>query len=505
MGRGGKRNSVKRRLLIVIAMLAGPIVATAAERPEPRTIAVGSKAFTESVILGEIVSQTAARAGYQARHRSELGGTVVLWNALLAGEIDVYPEYTGTIAQEILRRDFSSDDAIRRALRQRGVEMTGRLGFNNSYAIGMRSQVAKRLGIGDISDLAAHPELRLGFSNEFMDRQDGWPGMSQRYAFRGAEVRGLSHDLAYRALNEGMIDATDLYSTDAEIQQYGLKVLEDDRAYFPNYQAVLLYRAELSQTAPKLIDALGRLERAITSAEMISMNAQAKLHGQSEREVAAKFLSRRFGTRGDSKADSLWSRLAARTVEHLYLVGISLLAAVVVAVPLGILAARLPAFGQLILAATGIIQTVPSLVVLVLMIPLLGIGGPPAIAALFLYSLLPIVRNTHTGLLSIPTPLIESARALGLSNWASLRLVELPLASRTILAGIKTAAVINVGTATLGAIIGAGGYGQPILSGIRLADTSLMLEGALPAAAMAVVTQLVFDLIDRLIAPAATR
>ena len=131
------------------------------------------------------------------------------------------------------------------------------------------------------------------------------------------------------------------------------------------------------------------------------------------------------------------------------------------------------------------------------MIRPLGIGATPAIVALFLYSLLPIVRNTHAGLAGIPAPLRESAAALGLPLSRPLRLVELPLAAGSILAGIKTAAVINIGTATLGALIGAGGYGEPILTGIRLDNFSLILEGAVPAALLALLVQAGFELVER--------
>ncbi|MCA9245391.1 MAG: ABC transporter permease, partial [Phycisphaerales bacterium] len=159
--------------------------------------------------------------------------------------------------------------------------------------------------------------------------------------------------------------------------------------------------------------------------------------------------------------------------------------AILVAVPLGIAAAKWQRGGQAILGTVGVIQTVPSLVLFVILIPFLGIGPWPAIFALFLYSLLPIVRNTYAGLHDIPGSLQESAQALGLPATARLRLVELPLAARSILAGVKTAAVINVGTATLGGLISAGGYGDPIFTGIRLDRHDLLLEGAIPAAMLA--------------------
>jgi osmoprotectant transport system permease protein len=181
---------------------------------------------------------------------------------------------------------------------------------------------------------------------------------------------------------------------------------------------------------------------------------------------------------------------------------VSLAAAVAVAIPLGIVAARRPRIGPFILSGIGIIQTIPSLALLVFMIPWLGIGAKPALAALFLYSLLPIVRNTATGLKDISASVRESAQALGLPDGARLVRIELPIASRAILAGIKTAAVINVGTATIGALIGAGGFGQPILTGIRRDDLAMILyEGAIPAALLALAVQGAFDLVERLIVP----
>lgn len=485
--------------------LAGIVPAPAAAASAP-TVRVGSKKFTESVILGEMVSQAARAAGAQAVHRRELGGTTILWNALLAGDIDVYPEYTGTITQEILSGEhLEGQGALRAALARRGIDMSGSLGFNDTYALGMKEEVAARLGIRTLSDLGSHPELAIGFSNEFIDRADGWAGLRKAYGLAHANVRGLDHDLAYRGLDSGTIAVTDLYSTDAEIAYYHLRVLEDDRAFFPAYRAVLLMRSDLAARAPRVVEALRALEGTISEKDMIGMNARAKLDKVSEGRVAADFLAQRLGTHPIVEEESLARTLLARTAEHILLVVVSLAASILFAVPLGIVAARRPRAGQVVLAIVGIFQTIPSLALLVFMIPILGIGAPPALFAMFLYSLLPIVRNTYTGLRDIPIPARESAEAIGLPAGARLRLVELPMASRSILAGIKTSAVINVGTATLGALIGAGGYGQLILTGIRLADNWRILEGAIPAALLALVVQGLFELSERVVVPRGLR
>ena len=490
-----------RRIAILLgfcALLTQPVFGTEA----PESITIDSKGFTESVILGEMLRQLARQTGIEAHHQRQLGGTRVLWNALLSGEIDAYPEYTGTLLQEILvKENLQTKAELKQSLMARGLRMMPPLGFNNSYAIGMKAALAQRLKLRTISDLKDHPELVLGFGNEFMDRADGWPGLQQRYQLPQQNVRGLDHDLAYRGLASGSLHATDLYTTDAEIAYYNLQALEDDLHYFPVYNAVILYRADLAQYSPDVVAMFKQLSGRIDATTMSRMNAQVKLNGESESAVAAGFLKQVLDQDVDYRIRTVWQRFWKHTSEHLVLVSISLSAAILLAVPLGILAARRKRLGQIVLGVAGVIQTIPSLALFVFMIPLLGIGGPPAIVALFLYSLLPIIRNTHAGLKDIPHAIVESAQALGLPSRARLRIVELPLATRTILAGIKTSAVINVGTATLAALIGAGGYGQPILTGIRLDNTSLILQGAIPAAALALLVQGIFELIERVLLP----
>ena len=361
---------------------------------------------------------------------------------------------------------------------------------------------AAELGVKTISDLEKHRDLRFAFSNEFIDRADGWHSLQAHYQLPQHDVTGVEHDLAYRALESGDIDAMDLYSTDAEIRYYNIRTLADDRAYFPDYHAVYLYRLDLDDPA---IKSLQELAGSISSADMVKMNAAVKLDGNSETAVAAGFIESRFGLKSTASEQGRLQRFWRNTRDHLGLVAVSLLAAICLAIPLGVLAARKPRLGQVILSLRSILQTVPSLALLVFMIPFLGIGAPPTIAALFIYSLLPIIRNTCSGLQDIPLALRDSARVIGLPDGVILRQVELPLATRSILAGIKTSAVINVGTATLGAFIGAGGYGQPILTGIRLDDTALVLEGAIPAALLAVLVQYLFELVELRLLPAPLR
>lgn len=469
-------------------------------------IRIGSKKFTESVILGELAARLAKTKNARVKHLRELGGTRVLWNALVNGDIDLYPEYTGTLLQEIFsRQHLTSQTQLPALLEKFGVKMSQPLGFNNTYALGMKKQTAGKLNVTRISDLVNYPQLRFGFTNEFMDRADGWRSLQRFYRLPQQDVRGLDHDLAYRGLASGSIDLTDLYSTDAEIRYYNLQVLQDDRHFFKDYFAVFLYRQDLPTKAPEALTAILQLAGRISESQMIALNARVKINGVSESRVASEFIEKHLQISSSFREETIRDRFFHNTRNHLILVLISLSAAIFISIPLGIWAFRNRKLGQVILAVVGVIQTIPSLALLVFMIPLLGIGARPAIVALFLYSLLPIVRNTYAGLHDIPDSIRESAIALGLPAFARLRLVELPLAARAIIAGIKTSAVINVGTATLGALIGAGGYGQPILTGIRLDNVGLILEGAIPAALLALLVQGFFELSEKWLVPKGLR
>ena len=492
-------------LLVCLAVLPS------ARADQPGPIHIGSKAFTESVVLAEIVAHLAENEGLEAEHIEGLGGTRLLWEALLAGQIDIYPEYTGTMSEEIFAgQGVRGVPALRAKLAESRLEMTAPLGFNNTYVIGMKEDLAAELGIHRISDLRDHPELTLRFSNEFMKRADGWGALAQRYRLPHQDVRGLEHALAYEAIDKGVIQVTDLYATDAKIRKLALRRLEDDLAHFPQYHAVFVYRAELEQQAPALIAELRALEAAIDETAMTNMNARVELDGRSESRVAADFLAGARGVRARVREESVASVITRCTLEHLNMVAVSLAAAMLVAIPLGILAARTTRLAQPILGAVGIIQTIPAIALLVLLIRPVSyfsdvLGYPQAVVALFLYSLLPIVRNTYAGLRGIPPQLQESAVALGLPPWVRLWRIELPLASGMILAGVKTAAVINVGFATLGGFIGAGGYGEPIFTGIRLNDYGVILQGAVPAAGLALLVQGLFELVDRIVVPKGLR
>jgi osmoprotectant transport system permease protein len=459
---------------------------------------IGSKRFTEAYILAQVLAQTAqphARVEVQAG----LGNTAIVYAALRAGSIDLYPEYVGTIDQEILKNSSPSASlaALNAQLRPLGLGAAVPLGFNDGYALAMTAASARRRGIATLSDLAQHPDLRLGLSNEFIGRADGWRGLAQRYGLSQQPV-GLDHGLAYDAVTAGQVDVIDIYTTDAKIDHLGLQVLRDDAAYFPRYDAVLLYRLDVPQRFPAAWAALQRLSGSIDETRMIAMNAQAELQGKGFEVIAREHLA---GTgAATAPAPGFLSKLfgpdlARLTWQHLTLVLASVALAVLIGVPLAFAVAPHAGPRAVVLGASGLLQTIPSLALLAVLISWVDrIGTLPALLALTLYALLPIMRNTCVGLAEVPGGLKLAGTALGFTALQRLRLIELPLALPTLVAGVRTATSIAVGTATIAAFIGAGGYGERIVTGLALNDKQLLLAGALPSAALALLFEALFGM-----------
>ncbi len=482
------------------------------------SVQVGSKRFTESYVLGELARTALERAGVPAEHRQGLGNTAILEQALRSGQVDVYPEYTGTIVRELLKHQAPADAPpptlaeLNRWLQPLGLKAAVPLGFNNTYALALREADAQRLGLSTLSELARLPaaeaaRLRLGLSHEFLARADGWSALKRRYALPLADPPALDHGLAYQALAKGQVDLIDVYSTDAQIGRLGLRVLKDDRSFFPRYDAVLLMRLDLPARAQA---ALASLEGRIDEPSMIALNAAVELDGHSFADVARTFFAGQAsaapGPRTGLLARLLEPDLGRLLLQHLGLVLGSVLLAVAVGVPLGIAAHRHARLGKWVLGAVGLLQTMPSLALLAFLIAMLGrIGFAPALLALFLYALLPIVRNTVAGLAGVSEGQRQAASALGLRSDEALRHIELPQALPTLMAGVATAAVINVGTATMAAFVGAGGLGERIVAGLAVNDIDRMLSGAIPAALLALLVQGLFAWLERALVPVPVR
>ena len=471
-------------------------------------VTIGSKRFTESYILGEILTQRMQKdAGASVTHKQGLGNTAILFAALKSGAIDVYPDYTGTLAFELLGlKAVPPLPELNAALAAHGLAVSAPLGFGNSYALAMTAEQAAAVGVANISDLSKHVNLRFGLSAEFLNRKDGWPALRAAYGLAAQPV-GLDHGLAYEAIKGGRIDVMDVYTTDAKLGRYGLKVLADDRAFFPPYEAVLVYRTDLPSRAPAAFRAVQAMAGGISAVAMMRMNAAAELDGQPFAQVAADFVGGVQTAATAQTRPGVLERLFAAdfwrlTLEHCVLVFAALALSVGVGVPLGVWAARSRTARPWILGVTGVLQTIPALALLAFLIAALGrIGMVPAVVALFLYGLLPIVRNTEAGLAGVTGGMRRAGQALGLRDGAVMQLIELPLALPSVLAGVKISAVINVGTATIAAFIGAGGYGERIVAGLAVNDHAMMLAGAIPAAVLALAIQGVFEAAERRLHP----
>jgi len=480
-------------------------------------LVIGSKRFTESYILSEIFSQIIVNSGNGlVIQKSGLGNTGILLSALTSGEIDLYPEYTGTISKEILKADRVLNlDEINSRLSPLGLEAGVLLGFSNSYALAIKQELANKLGIRNISDLQKYPELVLGLSHEFIGRGDGWKGLSNHYQLSNFRPRGLDHGIAYEAIAKNQIDVIDAYTTDSKIIQYGLKILIDDKNFFPSYEALILFRKNVPSSFPRIWGTLLTLENKISQKSMLELNSLAELQGKSFKEVANYYLQQSgnnypatqiiktelktpefsiYALIGNMFGNNFFLLLS----QHLYLVFVSLALAIMIGLPLGVVCFYKTHIGQAILSITGAIQTIPSLALLAFLISLFGvIGTIPAIAALFLYGLLPIIQSTHAGMNEVPKSMRQAACALGLSQYDQFRYVELPLAFNVILSGIKVSAVLTVGNATLAAFVGAGGFGELIAQGLALNDTSMLLAGAIPSALLALLIQYIFVVLQK--------
>lgn len=482
-----------RVLIIIISILFSSPLAWA------QTIRVGAKHFNEGYILSEIIAQLLESEGYKVERNFNLGGTLVCFEALRNNEIDVYPEYSGTLSAEVLRRNQLSYQEINTAL-QDGfqLEIAGPFGFNNAYALVIKRELSNARDIHTISDLKGHPELSVGLSYEFLKRQDGWDNLARGYSLPQQPV-GLEHGLAYQALDQHKIDVTDANTTDGEITRYNLAVLKDDQLFFPLYEATSLYRQDMPARA-KLI--LSRLDGKIDATEMQAMNASVLYENKTFDQVAATFLmTEGLVDKAETKNSSIAKDILLKTGAHLRLTFIALLMAILCAVPMGVWLYWSPGVSKSILYLTGLLQTIPSIALLAMMIPLFGIGTLPATVALFLYAMLPILRNTLTGLQSVDPLLKRVADGIGMNRYQKLGRVEFPLAIPMVMAGIRTAAVINVGTATLAAFIGAGGLGEFIVTGLALNNTELILRGAIPAALLALLVEFTFTFLEKWLAP----
>jgi osmoprotectant transport system permease protein len=502
--------------------MAAPGPAVPPAGAETGTISVGSKNFAENRLLAEMFARLVeARTDLRVRRRLNLAGTQVCFEALRTGAIDLYPEYTGTGLVTILQERAGGDAAatrnrVRAAFAERwNLQWMDPLGFENAYEIAVPRELAERLGLRTLSDLApVSGDLRAGFGYEFIEREDGLPGLQRTYGMRFRDVKAMQQALKYRAAGERAIDVLDVYTTDGRLLKHALTVLEDDRGFFPPYEAAALVRRETLDRYPELAGVLSLLSGRLDKETMRGLNLRMEENGETVERVAQDALEmlgltgagkvESVSARGRNIVDYMWAsrrEIAHRTLEHLGLSALGLLLGIAAAVPLGLVLERFRPLAEPVIRTVGITQTIPSIALLAFMIPIFKVGALPAVVALWIYSLYPILRNTYSGVRDAAPDAVQAALALGMTRRQALGMVRLPLAAPVILAGIRTAAVITVGTTTLAAFIGAGGLGVPIVSGLQLADNTIILSGAVPAAILAILVDLVLGLVERSLKP----
>ena len=478
-------------------------------------------------------SQLLESHGFSVDRRPGLGATEIAFGALRTNAIDVYPEYTGTgliaILHDSLPDSVAADPrkvfahVARRFADLYHVRWLPPLGFQNTYAIAVTATERRTVSSADAErsragEPAPHGWIHRGFHRtKRWSRRAGarlWNSSAHGPAARaGGEISGAR--VGRRRCDRWILDgraAVEIRSRHARGRSALLSAIRSCRARVRPTGATVASRhcgAHASEWTTRRTD-----------------DAQAESSsGGGRRRCASRSRRRARGTRphrelrqvghdiGQHKARSgfaryMWDRratLAALTGRHLLLVGLALLAAVIVALPLGLALERTRPLAEPAIGALGVLQTIPSIALLAFMIPLLGVGVVPALVALWLYALYPIARGTYTGVRDADPEAVSAAEALGTTPVQRLMWVRLPLAAPVIMAGIRTAAVITVGAATLAAFIGAGGLGEPIVAGLALADTRMILSGALPAAALALAVDGVLGLVERLVAPAHRR
>jgi osmoprotectant transport system permease protein len=527
------KTAMRWALLLSVAVFPQTMDAQrqASQSQNDQRIVVASKPFGESYLLCEMFSKLLESHGFSVDRRPGLGATEIAFGALRTNAIDVYPEYTGTGLVAVLHDSLT--DSVAADSRKVFAHVAQRfadlyhvrwlppLGFQNTYAIAVTRQTAARYHLRTLSDLARESQhFTAGFTADFIGRSDGLVGLERVYGIHPRAVRPLAPAVKYQALATGAVDVIDGYSTDGLLSKYDLVTLVDDRHFFPPYEAAALVSRQLEERSPAAIATLTLLSGRLDEQTMRMLNRRIEVDGEDVRRVAGDELAA-LGLSGTAKVERrisgptrngfaayMWDRrstLVALTGRHLLLVGLALLAAVIVALPLGLALERTRPVAEPTIGVLGVLQTIPSIALLAFMIPLLGVGIVPALVALWLYALYPIARGTYTGVRDADPEAVSAAEALGTTPMQRLMWVRLPLAAPVIMAGIRTAAVITVGAATLAAFIGAGGLGEPIVAGLALADTRMILSGALPAAVLALAVDGALGLVERLVAPAHRR
>lgn len=482
-------------------------------------IIIGSKEFTENYLLGEMAAiLLKEKYDWPVEKKLGLGGTKVVFDALESDSIHLYPDYTGTGYIYFLKRNDNERDPekIYKIVKETfekdfNIIWSKPFGFNNTYALAVRANDDNLNDINSVSELVGNENnFMFAAPHEFMERSDGMPNFQKAYGlkFSDENIVGMEAGLTYSALRDLKVDMIMSYSTDGRIAAFNFRLLEDDLNFFPPYYAAWLAKKSSLEKFPVLKNLYEDFDDLISEKDMMELNNQVDSKKMEPEVVARNFLIKKKLIKGElqknDKRKGLLNFFIKKkkylfkiTKEHLILSFGSLLLALIISLPTGILLTRYPVISTPVFAIINTIQTIPSLALLGFLIPIMGIGKIPGIVALFLYSLLPLIRNTYAGVQAVNNNFIEASRGIGLTNWQILWKVEIPLAMPVILAGVRTASVIVIGTATLAALVGAGGLGDPIFRGVSTVNNDLIFLGAIPAALLAIITDKLLGLCEK--------
>lgn len=485
-------------------------------------IRIGSRDFPESVLVAEILSTSIEKfTDYKVDRKFHLGGVKVCLAAMQSNNLDIYPDYTGSLIHNVLGEHDRNQylvNYIKMALNEKyDFSITESLGFENSFVLAVRKSFAKKYNLETLSDLASllssnkelAQNIRVAFKHSFLKRPDGYKMLQDIYAFDFQKLMALEYNIAYQNLKENRIDVIDAFSTDSRLKDPELTALKDDRNALIPYSSVYVYRNKLKQNFPEIMKIQKLLDESLTNEKMLELNSRIEA-GEPYKQVAESFIAELehepgFLDLSDDASLSFWQKrlkqdlplLAKAFLQHLRLAAVASLLASFIGIFIGIFISYRKKLAKLVLGFISVTQTIPSLALLALLIPFVGLGFYPAVIALFIYALLPVIQNTYTGITTIPYKYIELANAIALKESQILFRVKLPMALSFILAGVRTSIVICIGTATLATFVGAGGLGDLIKAGIDLNSNYMIALGAVPAALLALSVSITLTKFER--------
>ncbi len=469
---------------------------TLAQSPNSDVIRIGGKVFTEQNILVDLIKIYLEDKGYKTQTQKNLGGTFVAYEALKTGNLDLYVEYSGTSYHTIFKQEkiISENDTylwLKERFKKENIYLFQDLGFSNSYAL----ITVQNQNYQTMKDLVKDsPNLTIGFEHEFLSRPDGFSNMLKAYDYNFKNPKTMNVGLMYEALKTKQLDVGIGYSTDGRNKAFNLKILEDNLDFFPKYKAAILAKTSVLQNHKNLESELMALSGLITATDMIQMNYEVDALKKSSNLVAKNFLiSKGLIAYSSLKLSHNFLGLSYpeiiliknKLLEHIEICFIALCFSILIGFSLGVLAFEFKPLKPLVFSFVNLLQTLPSLALFGFLIPFMGIGFWPAMIALILYSILPLVHNVYIGLSEIDLDIIESCQAIGMTKLQILLQVRIPIAMPTLGAGLRTCTAIIIGTATVAAFIGAGGLGELIFQGISSLNHRMILLGAVPAALLA--------------------